>query len=145
MTIEPCNQKGRTPPCRQALIDAEVKRVVIAMIDPTSRGEGGAAVLRAAGVDVEIGVLADEARVVIGTWLTSQQGRRPVITWPHLVAVNGIGEFPEDTAEARQLRLSADAVLRADGSCPRQPRRGHPGSEGSRARRRRASSRCLLV
>lgn len=53
VTLEPCNHRGRTPACRQALIDAGVRRVVIAVTDPTSRGEGGTAALRAAGVDVE--------------------------------------------------------------------------------------------
>ena len=55
VTLEPCNHHGHTPPCRQGLIDAGVRRVVIAVIDPTSRGDGGAAELRRAGVDVEIG------------------------------------------------------------------------------------------
>src|SRR5262245_5573996 len=61
VTLEPCNHIGRTPACRQALLDAHIARVVIALIDPTSRGQGGAAVLRTSGVDVEVGVLADEA------------------------------------------------------------------------------------
>src|SRR5580700_35979 len=65
VTLEPCNHQGRTPPCRQGLIDAGIKRGVIAVIDPTSRGEGGAVELRRAGVDVETGVLADEARTVL--------------------------------------------------------------------------------
>jgi diaminohydroxyphosphoribosylaminopyrimidine deaminase/5-amino-6-(5-phosphoribosylamino)uracil reductase len=72
VTLEPCNHVGRTPACRQALIDAGIARAVIAIIDPTSRGVGGAAMLRAAGVDVEVGVLADEARLVLGPWLTAQ-------------------------------------------------------------------------
>jgi pyrimidine deaminase RibD-like protein len=55
VTLEPCNHHGHTPPCRQGLIDAGVRRVVIAVIDPTSRGDGGAAELRRAGVDVETG------------------------------------------------------------------------------------------
>jgi diaminohydroxyphosphoribosylaminopyrimidine deaminase / 5-amino-6-(5-phosphoribosylamino)uracil reductase len=80
VTLEPCNHRGRTPACRQALIDARVKRVVIAVLDPTSRGEGGAATLRAVGVDVETGVLAEEARVVLGPWLTALEARRPMVT-----------------------------------------------------------------
>ncbi|MGH4014076.1 MAG: bifunctional diaminohydroxyphosphoribosylaminopyrimidine deaminase/5-amino-6-(5-phosphoribosylamino)uracil reductase RibD [Pseudonocardiaceae bacterium] len=64
VTLEPCNHYGRTPPCRQALIDAGVARVVISVIDPTSRGVGGAAALRSAGLDVEVGVLDDETRLV---------------------------------------------------------------------------------
>jgi diaminohydroxyphosphoribosylaminopyrimidine deaminase/5-amino-6-(5-phosphoribosylamino)uracil reductase len=80
VTLEPCNHAGRTPACRQALLDAGVARVVIALIDPTSRGEGGAAVLRAAGVDVEVGVLAQEAWLVLGDSLTTLSTGRPVVT-----------------------------------------------------------------
>ncbi|HYZ56818.1 MAG TPA: bifunctional diaminohydroxyphosphoribosylaminopyrimidine deaminase/5-amino-6-(5-phosphoribosylamino)uracil reductase RibD [Streptosporangiaceae bacterium] len=116
VTLEPCNHHGRTPPCRQALIDAHVKRVVIALIDPTSRGEGGAAALRAAGIDVETGVLANEARVVLGPWLSALQTQRPLITWPYLITADGIEALPEGTAEAGLLRRNADAVLRADGT-----------------------------
>jgi diaminohydroxyphosphoribosylaminopyrimidine deaminase/5-amino-6-(5-phosphoribosylamino)uracil reductase len=115
VTLEPCNHHGRTPPCRQALIDANVSRVVIAVIDPTSRGESGAAALRAAGVDVETGVLADEAHVVLGPWLTAQEAQRPGITWPYVIAGHGIVALPNGT-DSRLLRLNADAVLRADGS-----------------------------
>src|SRR5262245_47272488 len=61
VTLEPCNHRGRTPACRQALLDARVQRVLIALLDPTSRGEGGAAVLRSNGVEVEVGVLEEEA------------------------------------------------------------------------------------
>jgi diaminohydroxyphosphoribosylaminopyrimidine deaminase / 5-amino-6-(5-phosphoribosylamino)uracil reductase len=69
VTLEPCNHFGRTPPCHQDLIDAGIVRVLIAVIDPTSRGDGGAARLRDAGLDVEVGVLTDEAVVVLGPWL----------------------------------------------------------------------------
>lgn len=116
VTLEPCNHVGRTPACRQALIDAKVGRVVIAVLDPTSRGEGGAARLRAAGVDVETGVLAGEARVVLGPWLAALAKRRPVVTWPYIAKSCGIDPVDEDLEDARLLRLDADAVLRADGS-----------------------------
>ncbi len=116
VTLEPCNHQGRTPPCRQSLIDAGIRRVVIAVIDPTSRGEGGAAELRRAGADVETGVLAAEARTVLGDWLAGLQERRPVIIWPYLITGQGVEPLPADTAEARLLRLNADAVLRADGT-----------------------------
>ncbi len=116
VTLEPCNHQGRTPPCRQSLVDAGIRRVVIAIIDPTSRGEGGVAELRRASVDVETDVLADEARTVLGDWLADLQNRRPVITWPYLITGRGIEALPTDTSEARQLRLNADAVLGAHGS-----------------------------
>jgi|SRR5215472_10965397 len=127
VTLEPCNHEGRTPACRQALIDAEVHRVVIAVLDPTSRGEGGAAALRAAGIDVEAGVLGDEARAVLGPWLTALVTRRPLVTWPYLVSAQGITAPPDDTEDARALRLNADAVLRADGSVAEAV----PGSHGA--------------
>jgi diaminohydroxyphosphoribosylaminopyrimidine deaminase / 5-amino-6-(5-phosphoribosylamino)uracil reductase len=94
VTLEPCNHEGRTPACRQALIDAEVERVVIALIDPTSRVAGGAAALRAAGLSVETGVLADEARVILGAWLAALETRRPVVTWPYLIGDRGIMVLP---------------------------------------------------
>jgi diaminohydroxyphosphoribosylaminopyrimidine deaminase/5-amino-6-(5-phosphoribosylamino)uracil reductase len=126
VTLEPCNHQGRTPPCRQALIDAGIRRAVFAVIDPTSRGEGGLAELRRAGVDVETGVLAGEAEIVLGDWLAGLRNRRPVITWPYLITGQGLGQLPPDTSEARQLRLNADAVLGADGTV----REAVPGSHG---------------
>src|SRR5580700_11414261 len=104
VTLEPCNHQGRTPPCRQALIDAGVRRVVVAIIDPTSRGQGGVAELRRAGVDVETGVLAGEARTVIGDWLAGLRNRRPVITWPYLITDQGIEALPADSSQAWLLR-----------------------------------------
>ena len=126
VTLEPCNHQGRTPPCRQALIDAGVRRAVIAILDPTSRGEGGEVELRRAGVDVETGVLAAEARVVLGYWLAGLRARQPVITWPYLITGQGIEGLPADSSEARLLRLNADAVLGADGTV----REAIPGSHG---------------
>jgi diaminohydroxyphosphoribosylaminopyrimidine deaminase/5-amino-6-(5-phosphoribosylamino)uracil reductase len=126
VTLEPCNHQGRTPPCRQALIDAGVRRAVVAVIDPTSRGEGGVAELRRAGVDVETGVLADEAQTVLGDWLAGLEHRRPVITWPYLITGNRIEALPADTDETPLLRLNADAVLAADGTV----REAVPGSHG---------------
>ncbi len=116
VTLEPCNHHGRTPPCRQGLIEAGIRRVVIAVIDPTSRGEGGVAELRRASVDVETGVLAAEARIVLGDWLAGLEIRRPVITWPYLITAHGVQALPADTGQARLLYLNADAVLSADGS-----------------------------
>jgi diaminohydroxyphosphoribosylaminopyrimidine deaminase / 5-amino-6-(5-phosphoribosylamino)uracil reductase len=115
VTLEPCNHHGRTPPCRQALIDARVARVVIALIDPTSRGEGGAAALRAHGIDVEVGVLANEAHLVLGTWAAALGIGRPVVTWPYALDTEVLRPLPADVADARLLRLNSDAVLHDGG------------------------------
>ncbi|MEO7984991.1 MAG: bifunctional diaminohydroxyphosphoribosylaminopyrimidine deaminase/5-amino-6-(5-phosphoribosylamino)uracil reductase RibD [Gemmatimonadales bacterium] len=57
VTLEPCTHQGKQPPCTEALIAAGVRRVVAAMADPNPVAAGGAARLRAAGVEVEIGLL----------------------------------------------------------------------------------------
>jgi diaminohydroxyphosphoribosylaminopyrimidine deaminase/5-amino-6-(5-phosphoribosylamino)uracil reductase len=112
VTLEPCNHQGRTPPCRQALIDAKVARVVIAVLDPTSRGEGGAAALSAAGIDVEVGLLSSEARLVLGPWLQALETRRPYVTWAY---VPGANESRAALSLGQQLREKSDAVLFEDG------------------------------
>ncbi|SFD68801.1 diaminohydroxyphosphoribosylaminopyrimidine deaminase [Actinopolyspora alba] len=81
VTLEPCCHHGRTPPCHRALIEAGIARVVIAVLDPTSRGRGGAALLREAGIDVVEGLLVEEAHLVLGPWLAALEWQRPVLTW----------------------------------------------------------------
>jgi diaminohydroxyphosphoribosylaminopyrimidine deaminase/5-amino-6-(5-phosphoribosylamino)uracil reductase len=127
VSLEPCNHAGRTPACRQALIDAGVIRVVIALLDPTSRGEGGAARLRAAGVEVETGVLESEARVVLAPWLAAQRLRRPVTTWPYVVGERGFRAMSQEVADVRLLALGSDVIYRADGTVTEVV----PGSHGA--------------
>ncbi|MEV7989518.1 bifunctional diaminohydroxyphosphoribosylaminopyrimidine deaminase/5-amino-6-(5-phosphoribosylamino)uracil reductase RibD [Micromonospora sp. NPDC085948] len=81
VTLEPCNHVGVTPACRQELINAGIARVIIGVLDPTSRGEGGASMLAAAGIQVETDVLRDEALTVLEPWLTATVRRRPYLTW----------------------------------------------------------------
>ncbi|HEY3000913.1 MAG TPA: hypothetical protein VGJ44_01070 [Kribbellaceae bacterium] len=90
--------------------------MVIAVIDPTSRGDGGAAVLRAAGVDVEVGILAGEARLVLNPWLTAIKHSRPTVTAAYLAHA---GAGTDEAIRGRaltELRTSVDAVLHPDGT-----------------------------
>lgn len=65
VTLEPCSHFGRTPPCAQGLINAGVKRVVAAMVDPYSEVSGrGLNMLEQAGIKVDVGLLENEAKAL---------------------------------------------------------------------------------
>lgn len=126
VTLEPCNHTGRTGPCAQALIDAGIARVVYAVSDPNPDATGGAQRLRTAGVDVESGLLEDEAAAGNAAWLTSVRLGRPHITWKYAATLDGRIAAADGTsrwitsAEARadvhRLRAECDAVVVGSGT-----------------------------
>ncbi len=81
VTLEPCAHHGLTPPCAQALVDAGVARVVVALGDSDPRVAGrGLAMLRRAGIEVVTGVFAQEAREDHAGFLARVETGRPLIT-----------------------------------------------------------------
>lgn len=63
VTLEPCSHYGKTPPCADKLVNSGVKRVVVAMVDPNPEVAGrGIEILREAGIEVEVGLLAEKAK-----------------------------------------------------------------------------------
>jgi len=89
VTLEPCNHTGRTGPCSQALIAAGIARVVYAVDDPGVESGGGAETLRAAGVEVEGGVLAEDAAEALGDWLVTARLGRPLVTVKWAQSIDG--------------------------------------------------------
>lgn len=126
VTLEPCNHTGRTGPCAEALIAAGVARVVYAVSDPGDHSGGGAERLRAAGIDVEGGVLGDDARALLESWLTSRALGRPHVTvkWAQSLdgraaAADGTSKWITGTgarADVHRRRADADAIVVGTGT-----------------------------
>lgn len=99
VTLEPCNHTGRTGPCAVALIEAGVSRVVYAADDPGAHEGGGAQRLRAAGVDVESGVLRDDALRFLDSWLTTRRLGRPHVTVKWAQSLDGRAAAADGTSQ----------------------------------------------
>ncbi|UWR24125.1 bifunctional diaminohydroxyphosphoribosylaminopyrimidine deaminase/5-amino-6-(5-phosphoribosylamino)uracil reductase RibD [Sulfitobacter sp. S190] len=81
VTLEPCAHHGQTPPCAQALIDAGVGRVIVALGDSDARVAGkGLEMLRSAGIAVETGLCAEAARADHAGFLLRVEAGRPMVT-----------------------------------------------------------------
>ncbi|GAB5448215.1 MAG: bifunctional diaminohydroxyphosphoribosylaminopyrimidine deaminase/5-amino-6-(5-phosphoribosylamino)uracil reductase RibD [Gymnodinialimonas sp.] len=122
VSLEPCNHVGQTGPCAQALIDAGVTRVVVACTDPDPRvAGGGIARLRAAGVEVVVGVRAAEAERAHLGFFTRVRSGRPMVTLKLATSVDGriataSGESqwitgPDARRRVHGMRLTHDAVM----------------------------------
>jgi diaminohydroxyphosphoribosylaminopyrimidine deaminase / 5-amino-6-(5-phosphoribosylamino)uracil reductase len=132
VTLEPCSHHGRTGPCADALIAAGVGRVVVATIDPNPQVSGqGVAKLRAAGIEVVVGVCEREARELNEGFARFIQSGRPLVTLKAALSVDGmlaptpasrIGKQPhwltgtEARAEVQRMRHASDAVLTGIGT-----------------------------
>ena len=127
VSLEPCCHWGRTPPCVDALITAGVQRAVVALEDPDPRVAGeGLRRLRAAGVDVEVGLCAEEAAEVNAGFLNRLRLGRPLVTLKFATSLDGriataSGESqwisgPPARERAHALRASHDAIMVGTGT-----------------------------
>jgi diaminohydroxyphosphoribosylaminopyrimidine deaminase/5-amino-6-(5-phosphoribosylamino)uracil reductase len=127
VTLEPCAHHGRTPPCADGLLDAGVRRVVVALEDPDDKVRGrGIASLRAGGVDVDVGLGSEDAARSLAPYLhhrvtgraycvlktaTSLDGR--------VTAADGSSRWitgPTARADAHRLRADSQAVVIGSGT-----------------------------
>lgn len=122
VTLEPCAHHGRTGPCAEALARAGITRVVAAIEDPDPRTSGqGHAILRAAGVAVDVGLGAEEASHDLAGFLTRIARKRPYVTLK--IGVSADGKIaagprqrtaitgPEVKARVHLMRAQSDAIL----------------------------------
>ena len=126
VTLEPCNHTGNTPPCTEAIINAEFARVVISVRDPHEVARGGVERLLAAGIDVDLDVLGQEVAFSNRSWLHKIHTGRPRMIWKVAVSADGrivAGDgsptwisSEESRSDVQVLRAQSDAILIGTGT-----------------------------
>lgn len=124
VSLEPCAHQGRTPPCADALIEAGVARVVVAVDDPDWHVEGrGTEALRAAGITVDRPGAADVARAeaLLEPYLVQRRTGRPYVVCKLAASMDGRTAAPDGTSQwitgveartdAHRLRAESDAII----------------------------------
>lgn len=121
ISLEPCNHQGKTSACTEAIIAAGISKVVYAIADPNPVAAGGANKLRASGITVESGLLAEKAAIVNRDWLTKIEKSRPRIIWKiastmdgKVAAVDGSSKWITSDVARRDvalLRSQSDAII----------------------------------
>jgi diaminohydroxyphosphoribosylaminopyrimidine deaminase/5-amino-6-(5-phosphoribosylamino)uracil reductase len=122
VTLEPCSHTGRTPPCADAVIEAGIRRVVVAIEDPDERVAGsGIERLRSAGLEVEVGVEADAVSTQLAPYIKHRLASRPWVVLKLAATVDGRTAAPDGTsrwitggaarADVHRLRAESDAVV----------------------------------
>lgn len=127
VTLEPCSHHGKTPPCAEALVNAGIARVVAAIEDTDPRVSGqGLALLRQAGIEVAVGLCAEDARELNAGFFMKQREGRPLVTLKLATSLDGriathSGESKWITGDAARqaahlLRAENDVIMVGSGT-----------------------------
>ncbi len=118
-TLEPCNHQGRTGPCTKAITSAGVTRVYVATRDPNTKASGGIDALKQAGVECEVGLMADEARAANEVFLTAMERKRPYLVVKSATSSDGFIARSDGTSKwiTGEEARAAGHRLRAEMGC----------------------------
>ena len=122
VTLEPCCHVGRTGPCAEAIIEAGIARVVVATIDPDPRVSGkGIELLKASGVDVEVGVEGEAVRAQLAPYIWQRVTGRPYVVAKIASTLDGVVAMADGTSQwitgpdarrdAHVLRAQSQAII----------------------------------
>ena len=127
VTLEPCSHHGKTPPCTIAIIKSGVKKVIVAMLDPNPLNCGkGVNLLQDAGIEVDVGLLENEARELNRGFVKRMLTGLPFVTSKIAMSLDGktamsSGESKWITSEqsrkdVQKLRCNNQAIMTGSGT-----------------------------
>lgn len=122
VTLEPCSHYGRTGPCALALVNAGVKKVIVAMLDPNPLVAGrGIQILKEAGIEVQVGLLELQARALNSGFLSRMERQKPYIRLKlatsldgRIALSNGKSQWissAESRSDVQLMRAQSHAIL----------------------------------
>lgn len=122
VTLEPCCHFGRTGPCAEAIIEAGIAKVIVGIVDPDPRVAGeGVELLKASGVDVEVGIEEEAVRMQLAPYIWNRVTARPYVVAKIASTLDGVVAMADGTSQwitgpvarrdAHVLRAQSQAIL----------------------------------